>query len=89
MSNKGGGIGGRAVTALAGAGGSFVARKVIGFAWTKVTGRKPPEKPEDADVALGEAVTWAVLIAAAVAAARVLAIRLATGQARRRGEPVG
>jgi len=83
MSRNGSGYGERAVTALAGAGGSFLARKVIGFAWTKVTGRKPPDKPEDTEVSLGEAMIWAVVAASAVAAARVLATRLVASQARR------
>lgn len=83
MPRKGGDYGSKAVNALAGAAAAFVMRKAIGFAWTKATGRKPPEKAEDPQVALGEAVVWAVLLGAGVAAARVLAIRLATRQSQR------
>jgi hypothetical protein len=83
MPGKGGDFGGKAVTAVAGAAASFVARKAIIFAWTKATGRKPPEKAEDPQVAIGEAVVWAVVLGAGVALARVLAVRLASRQSER------
>jgi hypothetical protein len=54
---------------------SFVARKAITVVWTKVTGKKPPENPEDPGVALAEALTWSVLTGITVAAVRLLAIR--------------
>lgn len=54
---------------------SFVARKAITVVWTKVTGKKPPENPEDPGVALAEALTWSVLTGVTVAAFRLLAIR--------------
>ena len=53
----------------------FVARKMITFAWTKVTGKEPPTNPEDPGVALVEALTWSVLTGVTVAAFRLLAIR--------------
>jgi Protein of unknown function (DUF4235) len=53
----------------------FVARKVITFAWTKVTGKEPPTNPEDPRVALAEAFSWSVLTGITVAAFRLLAIR--------------
>ena len=54
---------------------SFVARKMITFAWTRVTGKEPPTNPEDPGVALVEALTWSVLTGVTVAAFRLLAIR--------------
>ena len=54
---------------------SFVARKAITVVWTKVTGKKPPENPEDPGVALAEALIWSVLTGVTVAAVRLLAIR--------------
>jgi hypothetical protein len=69
--------GNKAVTALVGFGAAFVARKVIQFAWKKITGKEPPE-PEDPQVALGEALAWAVAMAAGVQIARMLAVRAAT-----------
>jgi hypothetical protein len=83
MSAKGGDYGSKAVTTLAGMAAAFVARKAIVFAWTKITGREPPGKAEDPDVALGEALAWTVLLGAGVAVAKVLAVRLATRQSAR------
>jgi hypothetical protein len=76
-------MGGKAINALAGGVAAYVARKVIVFAWTKATGREPPDKTEDREVPIGEAITWAMLVAAGVAAAKVVATRLASN---RRGD---
>jgi hypothetical protein len=83
MPAKGGDYGSKAVTTLAGMAAAFVARKAIVFAWTKITGREPPGKAEDPDVALGEALAWTVLLGTGVAVAKVLAVRLATRQPAR------
>ena len=66
------------VTTLAAA---FLARKVITFGWTKITGKEPPKNPEDPGVALVEALTWSVLTGVTVAAFRLLAIRLVARRA--------
>ncbi len=58
----------------------FVARKVITFAWTKVTGKKPPVNPEDPGVAMVEALSWSVLTGVTVAAIRLFAIRAVVGR---------
>jgi hypothetical protein len=76
MAGKGNG-GNRAVTALVGFGATFAARKIIQFAWKQITGKEPPE-PEDPQVALGEALAWAVAMAVGVQVARMLAVRAAT-----------
>jgi low affinity Fe/Cu permease len=80
MPDKGGDFGSKAVASLAGAAAAFVARKVIIFAWTKATGKEPPGKAEDPDVAIGEALAWTVVLGIGVAVARTLAIRFATRQ---------
>jgi len=80
MPDKGGDKGSKALTTLAGAAAAFVARKLIVFAWTKATGKEPPGKAEDPDVAIGEALVFTVLVGIAVAVARVLAIRLVARQ---------
>ena len=67
--------GSRAINALAGAAAAYVARKLITFGWTKLTGKEPPEHPEDPQVALREALIWGVLLGATVSAAKMLAIR--------------
>jgi hypothetical protein len=79
MPGKGGDYGSKMINALAGAAAAYVARKAIGFAWTKATGRPPPDS-EERETGLGEAVAWAVVIGAGVGVARVLATRLATRQ---------
>jgi Protein of unknown function (DUF4235) len=71
--------GSKVVNALAGMAAAFVARKVLIFAWTKITGKEPPEHPEDPQVALGEALVWGVVVGAGVHIARLLATR-ATGR---------
>ncbi len=63
MPGKGGDYGSKMINALAGAAAAYVARKAIGFAWTKVTGRQPPDS-EERQAGLGEAVAWAVVIGA-------------------------
>jgi hypothetical protein len=83
MAGKGADYGGKAINALAGAAAAFIARKLIVFAWTKITGHKPPEPPEDRKVATGEAVAWAFVVGAGVGVARVLAVRLASRQSEK------
>jgi len=80
MPDKGSDFGSKAATTLAGAAAAFVARKAISFAWTKATGKEPPGKAEDPDVAIGEALAWTVVLGIGVAVARVLAVRLVNRQ---------
>jgi hypothetical protein len=87
MPAKGGDYGSKAVTAVAGAAAAFVARKAIIFVWTKATGREPPGKAEDPDVAIGEALAWTIVLGIGVAVARVLAVRFATRQSAKRLAP--
>ncbi|HEX5293363.1 MAG TPA: DUF4235 domain-containing protein [Streptosporangiaceae bacterium] len=74
-------MGSRVANAVAGMAAAFVMRKVLTFTWTKVTGKEPPDTPEDPQVALGEALAWGVLMGAGVAAARLLASRLVAHKA--------
>lgn len=80
MAVKQGGRGSRAVNAMVGAAAAFGARRLLQFGWKRVTGKAPPEHPEDPQVALREAVTWGVLLGAGVHTARLLATRAATGR---------
>ncbi len=75
MSAKKADVGSRAVSALAGMAAAFVVRKLLSFGWTKITGKQPPEHPEDPQVALGEALVWGILLGAGVHTARMLATR--------------
>ena len=78
MADKRASAGSKVVTALVGAGAAFAARKVLFFGWTKITGKEPPEHPEDPQVALGEALIWGVVVGAGVHTARLLATRATT-----------
>ncbi|MBO0833135.1 MAG: DUF4235 domain-containing protein [Actinobacteria bacterium] len=70
-----GGAASRAVAALVGAGAAFAARKLLTIGWKTVTGKAPPEHPEDPQVALAEALIWGIALGATVGAARLLATR--------------
>ena len=74
MAGKSGG-GSRLVSALVGAGAAFAARKILSFGWTKITGKEPPEHPENPEVALREALIWGIVLGAGVHTARMLATR--------------
>jgi hypothetical protein len=77
MAGKSGG-GNRLVSALVGAGAAFLARKILSFGWTKITGKEPPEHPENPEVALREALIWGIVLGAGVHTARMLATRATT-----------
>ncbi|HYK71234.1 MAG TPA: DUF4235 domain-containing protein [Streptosporangiaceae bacterium] len=81
MAGKQGSAASRAVAALVGAGAAFATRKLLTIGWKTVTGKEPPEHPEDPAVALSEALIWGVATGAAVAAARLLATRALTRKA--------
>jgi NhaP-type Na+/H+ or K+/H+ antiporter len=74
-------LGTRLTTAVVAMAAAFVARKVITFAWTKITGKEPPNHPEDPRVKLGVALGWSTLTGVTVEAARLLATRAATRRA--------
>jgi Protein of unknown function (DUF4235) len=85
MSGKRSDTGSRAINGLVGMAAAFGARKVINFAWKRITGKEPPEHPEDPQVALGEALIWGIVVGAGVHTARMLASRAASR--RLHGEP--
>jgi len=71
------------MAALAAVAAAWVARKVITFGWTKVTGKEPPGNPEDPHVGVAEALSWAVILGVSIESARLLATRAATRKLRR------
>ena len=77
MADKRADLGTRVVGGVAAMAAAFVMRKVITTVWTKATGKEPPAHPEDPQVALGEAMGWAILTGVGVEAARLLATRAA------------
>jgi thiazole synthase ThiGH ThiG subunit len=54
-----------------------LAKKALDTGWKAATGKNPPVNPADPDVAMGEAVAWAVVSGTFVALARMLAQRRA------------
>ena len=60
---------------------AFLARKLLVFAWTKATGKKPPMNPEDPQETLAEALGWSILVGITVSVVRVLAIRAVSRKA--------
>ncbi len=81
MSGKSASGGNKVLTALVGFAAAFAARKMLHFAWKQVTGKEPPDHPEDPQVALGEALSWALVLGVGVQTARMLATRAATKRA--------
>jgi len=73
MADKRADLGTRVVGGVAAMAAAFVITTV----WTKATGKEPPAHPEDPQVALGEAMGWAILTGVGVEAARLLATRAA------------
>jgi hypothetical protein len=83
MADKRGDGGTKAVGAVAAFAAAFAARKLITAAWTRLTGKEPPSDPQDPQVSIGEAVSWAVIMGAGIETARLLAGRAATRRLRR------
>ncbi len=83
MADKRGDGGTKALGALAAFAAAFAARKLITIAWTRVTGKEPPSDPQDPQVGIGEALSWAVVMGVAIETARLLASRAATRRLRR------
>ncbi len=54
-----------------------MARKTLNTSWKAATGNAPPANPADPDVAMREAVAWAVASGAVIQMARMLASRRA------------
>jgi hypothetical protein len=65
----------KVIGTLAAAGATFAARKLVTVGWTRATGKKPPARPEDPEVGLGEALTWAILTGVTAQATRLLVTR--------------
>ncbi len=57
--------------------GAAFAKKALNASWKAATRRQPPENPADPDVALREAMAWAVASGAFVGVVRMLAQRRA------------
>lgn len=60
-------------------GAATVAKKGLNTTWKAATGKNPPANPADPDVAMREAVMWAVASGTFVGLARMFAQRKAAG----------
>jgi Protein of unknown function (DUF4235) len=87
MADKRGSGGNKLMSGVVGFAAAFGARKMLVFAWKRVTGKEPPEHPEDPQVALGEALGWALVLGIGVQVARMLALRAASKRIAGPAEP--
>lgn len=78
---------GRAINAVVGMAAAVAARKLIIFAWKKITGKEPPEHFEDPQVALRDALVFGIVVGAGMHTARLLAIRAASRRLQGDAEP--
>ncbi|GIH99623.1 DUF4235 domain-containing protein [Planobispora takensis] len=67
----------RAIGGLVGLVTAWAAKKILGFAWEKATGKKPPLDNDSLEVGLGEAIGYAVLMGVGMQVAQILAARTA------------
>jgi hypothetical protein len=68
-------LGYKVMTLVGSMAGATIARKVLTAVWTKVTGKEPPEEPENPEVRWAEAASWAAASGAVVALTKMLAKR--------------
>lgn len=78
MAEKGEGRSIRALKEAAGMLAVLAAQKVARIGWRRVTGKEPPASPDDQQIPLGQAVAWTLLLGAAIATARMIAMRYAS-----------
>jgi hypothetical protein len=76
----------RIVGGLAAMAAGFAARKAIEFGWKKVTGKEPPTEPESPEVALVEALSWAVVMGVGMEVTRLMATRVVARKLHRPAE---
>jgi Protein of unknown function (DUF4235) len=67
----------RFVGGLAAAAAGYYTRKLIDYAWVRVTGKQPPDDPHDMQVTVAEAIGFAIIMGVGMEVARLLATRAA------------
>jgi Protein of unknown function (DUF4235) len=73
----------RALGATAAFAAGYGTRKLVTLAWKRITGKEPPSDPNDPQVSIGQALTWALVLGVSMETARLLAGRAATKKLRR------
>lgn len=67
----------RIIGGLVGLVTAWGARKILGFAWEKATGKEPPSDTESPEVSMGEAIGYAVLMGVGMSVAQIVVNRTA------------
>ena len=73
----------RVVGTFAALGAAMVTRRLVTAGWKRLTGKEPPDDPQDQSVGFGEALSWAIILGVAMETARLVAQRTATRRLRR------
>ncbi|MGH3098949.1 MAG: DUF4235 domain-containing protein [Streptosporangiales bacterium] len=75
MAGKKSDLGWKVIAALSTVVAGIAARKAVELVWSKAVGQAPPDNPESPEIALREAVAFAVASGVAVGLARTLTTR--------------
>ncbi|MEV0620667.1 DUF4235 domain-containing protein [Nonomuraea sp. NPDC050404] len=67
----------RVVGGLVGLVTAWAARKILGFAWKKATGKEPPMDTDSPEVSMGEAIGYAVVMGVGMSVAQIVVNRTA------------
>ncbi|WP_084957763.1 DUF4235 domain-containing protein [Thermoactinospora rubra] len=62
----------RAIGGLIGLATAWAARKALGYAWVKVTGKEPPVDSESPEVSMAEAIGYAVVMGVGMSVAQIV-----------------
>ena len=62
MSDKRGEGASKALGAIAAFAAAYGARKAVTYTWKRVTGKEPPNDPQDPRVSIGEALLWSIVL---------------------------
>ncbi|MEV0380900.1 DUF4235 domain-containing protein [Nonomuraea sp. NPDC050643] len=67
----------RVIGGLVGLVTAWAARKILGYAWVKATGKEPPIDSDSPEVSLGEAIGYAVVMGVGMSVAQIVVNRTA------------
>jgi Protein of unknown function (DUF4235) len=67
----------RVIGGLVGLVTAWAARKILGFAWQKATGKEPPIDTDSPEVSMGEAIGYAVVMGVGMSVAQIVVNRTA------------
>jgi hypothetical protein len=67
----------RVIGGLVGLTTAWAARKLLGYAWLKTTGKEPPVDPDSPEVNMAEAIGYAVVMGVGMSVAQIVVNRTA------------